>query len=52
MKQFHVTRDGLALILDNGRWFAGFRARWKALSDGTFRVCTNYVPILGDERLS
>lgn len=44
MKTFIMSRDQLLTTLTNGRWFAGFRCRWKAISPDCYRVTTNYVP--------
>jgi hypothetical protein len=40
-----MTKDELLALLANGRWFAGFYARWKLLDDGKYRVSTNYAPV-------
>lgn len=39
-----MTRDQLETTIINGRWFAGFKASWKALGPDSYRVKTNYVP--------
>ena len=44
MKSLIMTREELEITVTNGRWFAGFRCRWKAISPDRYRVTTNYVP--------
>lgn len=39
-----MTAEELEITLTNGRWFAGFKCRYKQLSPDRFRVNTNYVP--------
>jgi hypothetical protein len=39
-----MTTEQLETTIINGRWFAGFKARWKKLGTDSYRVTTNYVP--------
>jgi hypothetical protein len=44
MRTYIMTTEELKVTIANGRWFAGFRYRWKKLGSDYFQVMTNYVP--------
>jgi hypothetical protein len=40
-RRYMLSSEELIALLTNGRWFAGFKARWKPVGE-RYEVTTNY----------